>query len=161
MCAVFKGAAFNTVFLADLEILVETEQEIRNKEQRIRNEKGRRCVKERNVFMFVAYNLIPDIRRAIKCLSINYCSSPSRLALRSFSEGGLLASLSQHHHPAFPHTLYRRINDFHIPDPIRRRYGVGSCAGEGFVYILIVAHIVTRTGSGFLSYDFAIDFSMQ
>ena len=51
--AVFKGAAFRTVFLADLEILVETEQEIRNKEQRIRNEKGRRFITDCKVFMIV------------------------------------------------------------------------------------------------------------
>ena len=51
MCAVFKGAALRTVFLADLEILVDTEHEIRNKEQRIRNEKGRRCVTDCKVFM--------------------------------------------------------------------------------------------------------------
>ena len=49
--AVFKGAALRTVLLADLEILVETEQEIRNKEQRIRNEKGRRCITVCKVFM--------------------------------------------------------------------------------------------------------------
>jgi hypothetical protein len=49
--AVFKGAAFKTVLLADLEILEETEQEIRNKEQRIRNEKGRRFITVCKVFM--------------------------------------------------------------------------------------------------------------
>ena len=53
MWAVFKGAALRTVLLADLEILVETEQEIRNKEQRIRNEKGRRCVTDCKIFIFI------------------------------------------------------------------------------------------------------------
>ena len=38
MCAVFKGAAFKTVVLADLDILVETEQELGVGEVRIQCE---------------------------------------------------------------------------------------------------------------------------
>jgi hypothetical protein len=37
--AVFKGVAFNTVFLADLEILVETEQEVRSKNSKVKSKK--------------------------------------------------------------------------------------------------------------------------
>jgi len=54
--AVLKGVALRTVLLADLEILEETEQELRemrNKEQRIRNEKGRRFITDCKVFMIV------------------------------------------------------------------------------------------------------------
>ena len=47
--AVFKGAAFKTVFLADLEILVETEQEVRSKNSKVKSKK--RGPKEGNDFM--------------------------------------------------------------------------------------------------------------
>ena len=35
--AVFKGAALRTVLLADLEILVETEQEVRSKNSKVKS----------------------------------------------------------------------------------------------------------------------------
>ena len=47
--AVFKGAALRTVLLADLEILVETEQEVRSKNSKVKSKK--RGPKEGNDFM--------------------------------------------------------------------------------------------------------------